>query len=389
MDVLEHEYRRPRLGEPLEEHACGGEEVLLVADGAFFETEEVREPRLCKTPFLWIRYVLLDRGAQLLAGARRLFVLDDPGAPANHVGQRPERNAVAVREAASGVPPDVAGQPVDVFLELPGEARLSDTADPDDGDEMRPAVFRGGVVELLDEPQFAIASHERRLETAGLRRSTDEADDPDRLPELDRLGLALERVAARVLEDDGGFVETLRRLSDEDGSGIGRRLDPGCGVDEVAGDHALALGAERDRRFAREHTGTRAKLGRTDLRSERRDGCEQVERRANRSLGVVFLCDRRSPHGHDRVTDELLDRAAVALDHRARGLEVPREELAHVLGVAGLRERGVADDVGEEDRDEAALGCGRGCGQRRWRGRGQRRAAFPAELHRRRIRRSA
>ena len=226
VDVLEHEHRRACLGEPLEEHACRGEEVLLVTDGAFFETEEVREPRLDETPFLWIRNVLLDRGAQLLAGARRLLVLDDPGAPANHLGQRPERDAVAVREAASAVPPDVAGEPVDVLLELPREARLSDTADPDDRDEMRPAVFRGGVEELLDEPQLAIASDERRLEAAGLRRSADEADDPHRPPELDRLGLALELVAAGVLEDDGGFRRALRRLADEHGSGLGRGLDP-------------------------------------------------------------------------------------------------------------------------------------------------------------------
>ena len=226
VDVLEHEHRRACLGEPLEEHACRGEEVLLVAHGAFFETEEVREPRLCKTPFLWIRNVLLDRGSQFLAGIRRLFVLDDPCATANHVGQRPKRDAVAVCKAASGVPPDVAGQPVDIFLELPCETRLSDAADPDNRDEMRPAVFRGGVVELLDQPQLAVASDERRLETAGLRRSADQADDPHCLPELDRLGLALERVAARALEDDRGFRRALRRLADEDGAGLGRRLDP-------------------------------------------------------------------------------------------------------------------------------------------------------------------
>ena len=42
----------PVCGEPLEEHAPRGEEVLLVADGAFLEPEEVREARLDEAPFL-------------------------------------------------------------------------------------------------------------------------------------------------------------------------------------------------------------------------------------------------------------------------------------------------------------------------------------------------
>jgi hypothetical protein len=37
-----------------------------------------------------------------------------------------------------------------------------------------------------------------------------------------------------------------------------------------------------------------------------------------RALGVVLVGDRRAPHRHDRVADELLDRAAVPLD-RSRG----------------------------------------------------------------------
>ena len=93
----------------------------------------------------------------------------------------------------------------------------------------------------------------------------------------------------------------------------------------------------------------------------------QLERRADGPLGVVLLRDRCAPHRHDGVADELLDRAAVALDHGARRVEVAREELAHVLGVPALRECGrEADEVGEEDGDEPALGSGRS-GDRRLR----------------------
>ena len=98
----------------------------------------------------------------------------------------------------------------------------------------------------------------------------------------------------------------------------------------------------------------------------------------------------RAPDGHDRVADELLDRAAVALDHRARSFEVAGQELARLLGVAALGERREADEVGEQHRDEPALGS--------WAPSGvgsagaaasERRAALAAELHRRAVRRAA
>ena len=48
----------------------------------------------------------------------------------------------------------------------------------------------------------------------------------------------------------------------------------------------------------------------------------QLERGAHRPLGVILVGDRRAPDRHDRVADELLDGAAVALDDLARELEV-------------------------------------------------------------------
>ena len=86
----------------------------------------------------------------------------------------------------------------------------------------------------------------------------------------------------------------------------------------------------------------------------------QLERRANGPLGVVLVRGGRAPHRHDRVADELLDRAAVARDHVARDGAVALEGVAHLLGVALLGERREADEVGEQDGDEAPLGdrCG-------------------------------
>ena len=93
-----------------------------------------------------------------------------------------------------------------------------------------------------------------------------------------------------------------------------------------------------------------------DPRAERRDRVEQLEGGPNCALGVVLVGDRRAPDGHHRVADELLDRAAVAADHAGGELEVPRERLTDLLRVTLLGERREADEVGEEDGDEAALG---------------------------------
>jgi hypothetical protein len=59
------------------------------------------------------------------------------------------------------------------------------------------------------------------------------------------------------------------------------------------------------------------------------------------TLSVVLVCDRRSEDGHHRVTDELLDRAAVALDllpqtHRnSPGSSLPQDGQADTRAVYG------------------------------------------------------
>ena len=63
------------------------------------------------------------------------------------------------------------------------------------------------------------------------------------------------------------------------------------------------------------------------------------ECRAHGALRVVLVRDRRAEHGHDRVADELLDRAAVSLELLAHAREIRREQGAHVLGIELLGSR--------------------------------------------------
>ena len=161
---------------------------------------------------------------------------------------------------------------------------------------------------------------------------------------------------ARVLVDDRLLRRATCRFADEDHPGLGGRLHARRGVDEIAGDHALSFRADRHCGFAGEDTGTGAKLRCADLVAERGHGSDQVECRADGALRVVLGRGRRAPHRHHRVADELLDRAAVELDQAPARVEVAGEELARVLGVALLGGCREADEVGEEDGDEAALG---------------------------------
>src|SRR6185437_16671284 len=62
-----------------------------------------------------------------------------------------------------------------------------------------------------------------------------------------------------------------------------------------------------------------------------------------------------SPHSEDRVADELLYGAVVALDDGPRSLEIGRQQVADRLGVAGLGDWCEADHVGEQQRRRPPL----------------------------------
>src|SRR2546423_4707496 len=105
--------------------------------------------------------------------------------------------------------------------------------------------------ELLDETELAAASDERWLEPCLLECALPGSRHSERAPELNRLGLAFQLVAAGVFVRDRSLRGPLRRVADEHGPRLCRRLDPRGSVDEVAGDHPLALGTEGDGGFAR------------------------------------------------------------------------------------------------------------------------------------------
>ena len=77
--------------------------------------------------------------------------------------------------------------------------------------------------------------------------------------------------------------------------------------------------------------------------------------RPHRPLGIVLVRHRSTEHRHHRVPDELLHRAAVALDLLPQASVVRTDAGAHVLRILLLRGGGEADQVAEQHRDDLPL----------------------------------
>ena len=249
------------------------------------------------------------------------------------------------------MPPDLLHETVEVLRELPGEAALADARGTDDRHAARPLFAARGMEQVLEHAQLVLAADERRLEGVGTTLATPLGDDPQCPPGGDGEGLALERLLADRFEHDRDARGPLGRLSHEHAAGCRGGLEPGGGVDQVARDHTLVGRTDGDRRLAGQHPSP----GR-DPGPQRADRIDQVERCTDGPFRVVLARDRGTPDRHDRITDELLDRAAVSLDDIPAEVEVAGQEFVGLLGVTPLRERRESHEVREQDRYQATLG---------------------------------
>ena len=285
------------------------------------------------------------------------------------------------------VPVDRLHEAVDVLEELPGEPALPDAALAGDRDQPDAPVTRGGVIQVLEQPQLVVASDERRFDRLGAAAPAPLGDDAQGAPCGHRRRLPLEELVPGRLEGDRPGRRVHRCLADQHDVGRGRTLQPAGGVDHVPGDHSLADGPDRHGGLARHDTHPRV-----DRRAQAAHAAHDLQGGAHGALRVVLVAGGGAPDGHHGVTDELLDRAAVALDHPAREVEVAGEQVADLFRVPVLGERREAHQVGEEDGYQTPLGD-RGRGRRRrvsgGRSAGQARAAFPAKPRAGRVRRAA
>ena len=142
----------------------------------------------------------------------------------------------------------------------------------------RSAAFPGGRVEqLLEQRQLRRPADERRLELAGPPGPPRQPTTRSARQSRTGSGEALERAFARGLEDDRCLGGAPRRLVGQDRSGFRSGLEAGREIDRVAGDHALAVRADRHGHFAARHPGAAREARRTLGSRKVGDRVHQVE----------------------------------------------------------------------------------------------------------------
>ncbi len=271
-----------------------------------------------------------DGRTELPVGVLLVVGLEDAGVRLDHLSERPEADAFAVGQRAALTPEDELRVALDRLEELVDEPALADSRLADEGDELDRARATRPLERVEQRVELSAAADERRSHA---RRDVDAdaAARLERLPGLDRLGLALglNRLGGPVVDGVAGCAPC--RLADEDAVDRCVRLEPRRRVDDVAGDHALALlrpRAERDECLPGVDADAELEL---DLLVE--DPVADGECRSHRALGVVLVRDRGAEHGHHGVADELLDRAPEALELVAQPRVVGPEQRAHLLGI--------------------------------------------------------
>ena len=125
---------------------------------------------------------------------------------------------------------------VDDARELVDEPALADSGHADERDELWRSLVPGALERAADDVELALAADELR---SRLVRDVDAETGAGalRLPDRDRLGLALRLDRARLLVVDDLAGRAVRRLVREDPVHRCRVLEAGGRVDDVTGGH--------------------------------------------------------------------------------------------------------------------------------------------------------
>ena len=367
--ILEREHERSRLGQPGEQLAddlerpplqrlrreLRGARLSLVLERDLEQAAEVRVElvRLVAEELVQpasqadadAQFGLLGRGTDPLA--------------AQEIAERPVRQRLAVRDAAALEP--AAPFSLRELAQLIEKTRLADSRVAGD-DEDAPAARAKRLERLAAQAELSRAPDEPGLDPGEAALRATGGRDAGHRPRGDRLALSLQVELARVPPLEEALDRAMGGFVDEHRPGIGSGLQPRGDVHRVAERGELDPGAgadlpHHDRAGRRsdpdaETLGTPAAAHLASVLLHLGDDAEGTE---NRPLGVVLARRRRAEEGEDSVTGEILDVAAERLDLA----DDPRNRLAHdelhVLWVEPLCERGRADDVGEDGRQDLAL----------------------------------
>src|SRR6266550_5653272 len=334
VQVVENEDERPFASERLEQPPDGKKGVLTREGCLVNEPNRGRNGVEHPSAF----DVTVEQASELLIRCERLEDLDE-----REVG-----DSFAVRQAASP-----QNDRVLVLCEkLVNESRLADPSRPEQREQVARLVSYGTGVGLPQLRQVVVSTDERRIEAAGergcIRSNSKEA--------IREYGVGLSFCLDRLdrLEFERSFGEVVSARPDEDLSRLRGLLEPRGDVDGVTrrkratlARHDLAgVDAHPDPQLGPE-VALKVFIQAAELLAQlvRGPGCPQR---------IVLVDDGDSENGHDRITDELLHGATVALQHVAGEREVTLHHAAERLRVEALAQCGRAGDVAEEDRHRLA-----------------------------------
>ncbi len=281
VDVLEHEDRRSLLADPLEEGAPGREQLLALERAKFLQPEQAEQLWLDPAPLALIGDIFVEGGCDLRSCRRMVVAFGEPGTLTDHFAERPERDALAVGRGAALMPEHALDEPVDVLKELPGQAALAGPCLAGDRHKPQPPLACCRMEEVLEQSELLIASDEWRFEPLRAADAADLGDDALGSPGDDRSSLALQQLFAGRLVGNRLGRGLIGRLAHKDAARRCHRLEAACGVDQVARDHALVRGAERDGRLAGQHRSPGLDGLPVLVGAERAHDVDQVEGRAD------------------------------------------------------------------------------------------------------------
>ena len=354
VQILEHEHQRPLLSKGLEKATPRRERLrpaLLRRSTRAAESDE--RPKLARDALRLGRIGRGYRGGELLLGDRGGIAVEDLDLRLDDLGERPERDRLAVGKSAAAAPRDKVTVRLDRAAKLVDEPTFPDPWHPDDGDELGGALALDARKRVREHVELLRASNELSS-MAALDANTRARLDCD--PHRDRLRLPFRADRLRVSVDDHVPGCAVGLLADEDPVHRSRRLQARCGIDDVAGGHPfsrLRPCAEGDEGLARVHGESQVQI---------RLACSPVpdrQRRPYRPFGVVLVRHRRAKECDDRVADELLHGSPETLQLCPYARVIVGEQRAHVLGIHPLGLRGRSDQIAEQRGDDLPFVPGR------------------------------
>ena len=287
------------------------------------------------------------------------FLIGDDGSLAHGLPQGPKGDAPSVWKAPA-VQED--GLTVERLGELGHEPRLPDARITDYGRE--PArVGLARAEELL--AQSGELGFPADKGDGGPLPATVRPGEPKEPVRRHTLRFALEGERLDELSLDLVTHEPVRERTEEDLHLACRLLQTSGHVDGVPGDEALARTGIARNDLARVHSDPSREAhspAALELVVHPREGGSHLRGCPDRAKRVVLAHDRETEDRHDRVADELLDDAAVTLQHATHLLEVARHEPVERLGVERLPERRRSGQVCKDDSDGLADLLGRRLG---------------------------